>query len=62
MFRGLEEVEGSKGCKAVFFLDIVRIFCLMSEVFGAISNKVFDKVLLNAQQYACGGFVLIIIT
>ena len=32
------------------FSDIVRIFCLMSEIFGVISDKVSEKLLLIARQ------------
>ena len=32
----------------VFFSDIVRIFCLMSEIFGVISDEVSEKLLLVA--------------
>ena len=33
-----------------FFLDIVRIFCLMSKIVGVISDKVFEKLFLIARQ------------
>ena len=45
-----------------FFSNIVQIFCLMSEVLGAILDKVCEKILLIAQQYACGGSMLINLT
>ena len=32
------------------FSDIVRIFCLMSEIFGVILDKVSEKLLLIARQ------------
>ena len=41
----------------VFFSDIVRIFCSMSEIFGATSDKVSEKTSLIAQQYACGSSI-----
>ena len=42
-----------------FFSDTVRIFCSMSEIFRAISDKASEKILLMAQQYPCDGSMLI---
>ena len=46
----------------VLFSNIVRILCSTFEIFGAISDKVSEKILLVGQQYACGRSVLINLT
>ena len=61
-FKSENKVDAKHNLCLFFFFDIVRIFCSMSEIFVAISDKVFEKILLMVQQYAGGGFMLINLT
>ena len=52
----------TNNCICVFFFRTLFEFFAQCQVFRAISGKASEKILLIAQQYACGGSMLINLT